>query len=42
MPALPEELSAEKASHKLKLVELIDVAGKVLRLTEEVYEKEKS
>ena len=40
--ALPEELSAEKASHKLKLVELIDVVGKVLRLTEEVYEKEKS
>ena len=42
LPALPEELSIEKASHKLKLVELIDVVGKVLRLTEEVYEKEKS
>jgi len=42
LPALPEELSAEKASHKLKLVELIDVVGKVLKLTEEVYEKEKS
>lgn len=42
LPVLPEELSAEKASHKLKLVELIDVVGKVLRLTEEVYEKEKS
>lgn len=42
LPALPEELSAEKISHKLKLVELIDVAGKVLKLTEEVYEKEKT
>lgn len=42
LPALPEELSAEKASHKLKLVELIDVVGKVLKLTEEVYEKGKS
>lgn len=42
MPALPEELSAEKTSRKLKLVELIDVVGKVLKLTEEVYEKEKT
>lgn len=42
LPALPEELSAEKTSHKLKLVELIDVVGKVLKLTEEVYEKGKS
>lgn len=42
LPALPEELSVEKASHKLKLVELIDVVGKVLKLTEEVYEKGKS